>query len=148
MINPAVYPRSGDIEPALEMLQAKHDSRVSRDPDFQYLQQLSLKSAENRNRTHVSLNELSRMEEKADDDRWRLSLENQLRAAKGEPQLASLDELDDLDDEEATADDDGAPKTEDAMIRESGNILLDYIGITHQIAFVDTDGDASINDIP
>ena len=139
VINPAVYPRSGDIEPALDRLQAKHDSRVSSDPDFQYMQALSRKSAENRSRTHVSLNEQHRIVEKADDDQWRLSLENQLRTAKGEPKLESLDEL----DEHPASDDDTEPYTEDAMIRESANILLDYIGITHQIAFVDTTGDAT-----
>ena len=32
---------------------------------------------------------------------------------------------------------------DDAMIRESGNILLDYIGITHQIAYTDTSLDAA-----
>jgi carboxyl-terminal processing protease len=144
VINPAVYPRSGDIEPALDMLQSKHDSRVSNDPDFQYMQALSRKSAENRSRTHISLNEQKRIAEKADDDQWRLSLENQLRIAKGEPKLESLDELDELD-EQAASDDDTEPYTEDAMIRESANILLDYIGITHQIAFVDSAGDATVD---
>jgi carboxyl-terminal processing protease len=108
---------------------------------------LSLKSAENRTRTHVSLNEARRVKEKADDDHWRLSLENQLRIAKGEPPLESLDELDELDDE-SSADDDVQPADEDAMIRESANILLDYIGITHQIAFVDTAGEAGAAEIP
>jgi carboxyl-terminal processing protease len=138
-IQPAVYPQSEEIQPILTRLQASHDSRVSGDPDFQYMQALALRSAEHNSRTHISLNEAQRIAEKEQDDQWRLGLENQLRAAKGEPPIASLDDLD-AEESEATDDEDDDVAEQDAAVRESGNILLDFIGITHQIAYVEPGG--------
>lgn len=133
MIQPAVYPRSHQIQPVLAELNAKHDERVAGDPDFRYFEALAEKSRENNRRTHLSLNEKERQQQKQDEDEWRLDLENKLRLAKGEAPLESLDDLDDREaDEEETAD-----PASDPMIRESANILLDYIGMTRQIALVE-----------
>jgi len=63
---------------------------------------------------------------KAEEDAWRLGLENQLRAAKGEPLLASIEDLDAVLDEEEAAIEDGAPSKpdeDDAILSESGRIL-------------------------
>ena len=51
-----------------------------------------------------------------------------MRTAKGEAALESLDSLDD----EREADED--PHA-DAMLRETGTILLDYVGLSRQVAF-------------
>jgi carboxyl-terminal processing protease len=133
MIQPAVYPRSHQIQPILAELNAKHEERAADDPDFQYFEALAQRSRENNRRTHVSLNEKEREQQKQDEDKWRLDLENQLRLAKGEEALESLD---DLDDREADEEEEADPAS-DPMIRESANILLDYIGLTRQIAYVE-----------
>lgn len=142
-IKPAVYPHSDQIAPILGRLQAQHQSRVIADPDFQYMQALALRTAEYNSRTYISLNERQRLEEKAREDAWRLDLENQLRAAKGEAKLESLDDL-----EEETPEEESTP-IDDAVVRESGNILLDFIGMTHQIAYADgPDGGTAAATIP
>ena len=149
VINPAVYPRSNAIAPVLEVLKTKHSGRASDDPDFQYYRALALKSRENSEQLYLSLNESERRRQKEEEDAWRLDLENALRKAKGEPVYASLDELDaELDAEAAAheddAEDDAADEETDAFILESAHILLDYIGLTRQVAQVENPrGDGS-----
>jgi carboxyl-terminal processing protease len=81
----------------------------------------------------MSLNEAVRQQEKAADDSWRLTLENQLRAAKGEEPVASLEALEELQKAKA----DAHQEDEDAMLIESGNILIDYLSLIRQVALVE-----------
>ena len=62
-----------------------------------------------------------------------LDLENGLRKAKGETPLASLDDL----DSEAETDEEDEDASKDALLRETGAILLDYIGMSQQLAMID-----------
>ena len=103
-------------------------------PDFAYLRALSDRSRENSRKTHLSLNESVRIAEKDADDAWRLALENDLRMAKGETKVESLDALEELRKEEADAE----VEDDDALLIESGEILLDYLGLTRQIALVES----------
>ena len=133
MIQPAVYPRSDDIHPLLAELNARHQQRVAEDPDFTYMRALALKTREESHQTHLSLNEDVRTAEQARDEAWRLQLENALRKAKGEEPLASIE---DLEEANAAREDEEDP-SDDAMIRESGEILVDYIQLTRQIALAE-----------
>lgn len=159
MIQPAVYPRTKDISTLLPELNARHQIRVAEDADFEYMRALATKTRENRQLTHVSLNRDVRAAEQAREEAWRLDLENALRRAKGEKPLASLDELEDLgiaalvDGEDADVDvpDSTDKKDEDpsgdAMVRESGNILVDFITLSRQVAVAERariDGDRSV----
>jgi carboxyl-terminal processing protease len=133
MIQPAVYPHSEQIAPLLPELQHRHLDRVADNPDFAYMRALSEKNLENSSKTHMSLNEAIRQQEKLADDNWRLTLENQLRTAKGEEPVANLEALEEL--QKAMAD--AHEKQEDAMLIESGNILLDYLSLIRQVALVE-----------
>ncbi len=164
MIKPAVYDQANTIGPLLPELERRHAARVADNVDFNYFRAISEKSKENSQRTHVSLNEAQRLREKADDDAWRLDLENSLREAKGLPLADSLDHLDELQEaeeesEEGTGDESTTPadtpvaaaenavaETEedvieavedDAMVEEAGRILLDLIGLSLQVAQVE-----------
>lgn len=134
MIQPAVYPRSDDIHPLLAELNARHEQRVADDPDFAYMRALALKSREESNQTHVSLNESVRTAERQREEQWRLDLENALRKAKGQEPLESYE---DLEEANAARDDDADDPSEDAMLRESGQILVDYMQLTRQIALAE-----------
>lgn len=134
MIQPAVYPHSEQLEPLLSELQALHEQRVADNPDFVYMRKLSERSRENSRKTHLSLNEAVREQEKADDDAWRLNLENQLRIAKGEEPVESLDALEDLQKAQADADE----QQEDALLIESGNVLIDYLSLLRTVAIVES----------
>jgi carboxyl-terminal processing protease len=136
VIQPAVYAHSNNVQPLLGDLQSRHDIRVADDPDFEYVRALALRNKEHSKKTHVSLNEATRIIEKDRDDKWRLDLENALRLAKGDEPLKSLDELDEEIEAAAAADEEADPN-DDAMLVEAGHILLDYIGLTRQVAMVE-----------
>jgi len=136
MIQPAVYPSTDQIRPLLNELRALHDSRVADDPDFAYLRALAEKTREAGNQQELSLNETVRQQEKAAEDEWRLALENSLRLANGLPAAKTLDELEELQEAEAEASE-TEELVDDALVRESGNVLLDYISLTRQVAMVD-----------
>jgi len=162
MIQPAVYEQTNDLQPMLAELQRRHAARVADNVDFNYLRALSKKGKESALRTHVSLNETIRREEKAKDDLWRLDLENSLRAARGKTLADSMDHLDELVEAEAKEKEDAnepdTPDLEDqaladvhgntaskadaeeigviednAMLEEAGKVLLDLIDLSRQI---------------
>ncbi len=139
-IKPAVYHHAVQIQNVLPVLIQRHKDRVATDPDFVYLRALMRKSLENSKETEVSLNEAVREKEKRDDDAWRLGIENKLRAAKGEPLLKSIAELDATLDAEDAQDDagDGDKKgpESDAMLREGALVLIDYVNLTRQVASI------------
>ncbi len=129
VIPAAVFDRfDATLDPMINELQEAHQLRTATDPDFDYLRSLSKKSEDNRKRTHISLSETERNQEKSNDDDWRLNLENTLRLAKGEEVLKSLDDLEEVDSDEEE------PAEKDAMLRESGNILLDLIRARQTLA--------------
>jgi carboxyl-terminal processing protease len=134
VIQPAVYPQTSQIETLLPELRELHESRTENDPDFNYMRSIADKAKEASHRTHLSLKESTRAAEKAADDAWRLALENKLRVAKGEEPVESLEALDELMAAKQDKEDD---PTDDALLVESGKILLDFIGLTHQVALVE-----------
>jgi len=133
-IRAAMYPKSQQIAPLLTDLQTRHDQRVVNDPDFAYLRALVLKNKQENDRVYLSLNENVRTAEKLGEDQWRLDLENALREAKGKEPVASLDDLETLSKEEEEEREDPA---NDPMLRESGYILVDMIGLSRQVALVE-----------
>ena len=134
MIQPALFTRQTDLESIMNELRTLHQARVADDAEFNYLRTLAAKAKERSERTHLSLNEDVRRQEKDEEDAWRLALENGLRAIQGKEPLASLD---DLDNEEEDTEEDPA---EDAMVRETGEVLLDLLGLTRQMAQVERVG--------
>ena len=137
-IKPAVYPHATQIQTVLPVLVDKHKERVVGNPDFEYLRELMQKNREVAKKKDISLNEAERIKEKQDEDVWRLTTENKLRAAKSEPLLKTIDELDAKVDAEAAADDGEAKKSpeDDPMIREGAFVLIDYVNQTRQVASI------------
>ena len=138
MAAPASFRKANEVSPFLSELAQKHLARAASDPDFEYLRALAERNVEERDRTHISLNRLTRESEKAEYERWRLDLENTLLLAKGEEPIESIDDLDSVDDppDPSLSDADAPDAVEDPMLRETGRILLDYIGISRLVASV------------
>ena len=158
-ISPADYSTSNVIAPFVGELQAAHVERAADDPDFQYLRALTERDAENRARTHLSLNRETREQERAADDERRLGIVNARLQARGEPLVESIEEWNALSqvengtfgdapltitpitEGESNAEGDEDPPEEnpldDPMLRETGRILLDYIGLNRQVAMVE-----------
>ncbi|MEM8768722.1 MAG: carboxy terminal-processing peptidase, partial [Pseudomonadota bacterium] len=119
VIQPAIYPQTNQIETLLPELQAAHNQRTEDHPDFNYMRSLSAKAKENSQRTHLSLKESTRAQEKEAEDAWLLELENGLRLAKGEEVVESLDALEELRKEEQEADEEPDP-ADDPLLTETG----------------------------
>lgn len=130
-IRPARYHRDTELEPLLTFLRTAHESRTEHDPEFQYIkdQQANLDSI--RSKTKVSLNWQVRKKEKQEAEQKRLTIENKRRKAKGEAPYKSIDELKaDAEKENESASALTKNKIEiDYELKETGNILADYIGI-------------------
>ena len=131
MIQPAVYRRTGDFQSVLPRLRSLHDGRVAKDPDFAYLRELMTKADETSARTSMSLNEAIRRKEQTEEDNWRIALENSLRKVKGKPLITSMD---DLEKESEALEPAKIPPEEDALLRETGQILADYLSLTRHVA--------------
>ena len=131
-----------DYEGNLEALRTLHESRVSKDPEFIHLEGEIAVARKRSAANTVSLSEKIRIEERRKQREEELALENALRTAKGEPALTSVDELDGGDanaDDEAEAEADaGEPEdidpAKDALLAESGRILVDAIGLSRRVA--------------
>ena len=135
VIQPAVYQQTTQIQTLLPELQELHDTRTADHPDFNYMRSFSARVKENGQRTLLSLKESTRTQEKEEDDLWRLNLENSRRVAKGEEPVDSLDALDEL--LQADEDEEEIDPMEDPLLTESGKILLDLIGLSHQVALAE-----------
>ncbi len=158
-ISPADYSTSNSIAPFVGELQAAHVERVADDPDFQYLRALTERDTEKRARTHLSLNRETREQERAADDERRLGIVNARLEARGEPLVESIEEWNAIsqvengtfgdapipitpttDGESNEERGEGPPEEnplDDPMLRETGRILLDYIGLNQQVAMVE-----------
>lgn len=148
VIAPARYRRTDQpIRALVDTLKAQHQTRAGEDPEFAYLRAITEHSRELRDDTLISLNEEKRRKEKMQEDDWRLALENDLRRANGLPQLENLEDLE--ENSSALARATGGPpplasvggetqataeQDVDALLREGGNILLDFISLTTQVA--------------
>ena len=142
-ISPADYSSTNAVAPFVSALQAAHMRRVANDPDFEYLRALTERQAQYRARTHLSLNRETREQERAADSDRRLAIENALLTAKGEPPMKDIEELNERRKEEELEDASGEDPMDDAMLRETGLVLLDYIGLNQQVAMVEGEASAT-----
>ena len=131
-IKPARETKSNPVRSKLSRLKELHEERINDNPDFIFVREQKALVSEMRDKTQVSLNEEERKAEREENDRRRLALENKRRKAKGMPELASLDdpeedEKPEGDEEKAKSDEEKDDEEPDAMLIETGNILLDYM---------------------
>lgn len=131
-IKPARETKSNPVRSKLSRLKELHEERINDNPDFIFVREQKALVSEMRDKTQVSLNEEERKAEREENDRRRLALENKRRKAKGMPELASLDDPEEDekvegDEEKAKSDEEKDDEEPDAMLIETGNILLDYM---------------------
>ena len=132
-INSAKYQRVSDIVPYLPQLREKHSSRIDKDPEFIYVESLRKLLEENRNRIELSLNEKSRTATQKALDSERLAIENSRRKSRDEEPLGSIKELRDLEEQRALdPESDEESIDEDPYVRETGEILVDYMSLIRE----------------
>jgi carboxyl-terminal processing protease len=130
------YRPFGDLQPFLPTLVNRHEERMQTDPDFNFINAQIQRALENQADNSVSLNRETLLAERAENDAWRLRIENARRIAKGEEPYISVEEINGSADEEEDVtintpgiDDIAQEEQEDLdpYLRESGNVLLDLI---------------------
>ena len=126
-VAPAEYRAVNEVAPLLDALRKRHADRSSDDPEFVYLRNRQQRIEEIRSRETLSLREDTRQAQKEADDAWLLATENARLVARGETPAASVDELADRREAEALAD---ADVEDDALVQETANILVDFIGLS------------------
>ncbi len=80
-IKPALFVPAGDLKDIVPLLERKHDARVSKDKDFQYLQEDIALIAKQRKENLISLNEVVRRKERDSQDARAKTRERRLLAA-------------------------------------------------------------------
>ncbi len=141
-VAPIVHATAHRFGAHVDALRSRHDERVADDPDFAYLRAKGAYLEGLQARSEVSLSEEARLAEKAADDALALRLENELLIAKGEEPVASLD---DLGDRGAALSRFGMPVAfynpedpgNDILVKETANILIDYLEVSRGIALAD-----------
>jgi carboxyl-terminal processing protease len=138
-INSVRHRRYQDLTTILPKVTDLFQQRSATNPDFIYLEDQVELAQEVRNITEIPLNQQRRVAEREMREGKALSIENKLRAAKGEELLASWDEHEDeadiSDDDDADADTDSdadidseeieEEETPDVLLTEAGNVLID-----------------------
>lgn len=122
------HQRYHPLDKQLPSLKNLHAKRISNDPDFNYMRDQIALLEESRARTRVSLNENKRLAQKQADKDAQLNIENRRRQGKGLDPIASLDEDDEGDAQQAdaSASDSNEDQEElDPFLQEAGQILLD-----------------------
>ncbi len=132
-IKPAITPRKDPFKPHLGVLQARHDARTDQDPDFIYSRKRLDLARQLMQETVVSLKESTRRAEQKRIEQLQLELENQRRSAKGEELLKALKDEDEEDASFHDNKDADKDPLEDAYLKETAHILLDWTGL-HQVA--------------
>jgi len=133
-IRPAGYKAQTEFQQWLPVLREKHQDRIETNPDFVYLHNQKELMTELRSRTDITLNEKQRKQEREDNEKQRLEIENKRRKAKGMELLEALQTEEELiaEAEQAEKDKKEGKETEkeeepDALLVEAGHILTDLM---------------------
>jgi carboxyl-terminal processing protease len=133
-IRPAGYKAQTDFQQWLPVLREKHQDRIETNPDFVYLHNQKELMTELRARTDITLNEKQRKQEREDNEKQRLEIENKRRKGKGMELLEALQTEDELiaEAEQAEKDKKDGKESEkeeepDALLVEAGHILTDLM---------------------
>ena len=130
-IKAAVTPELDPIQPFLEELQTRYQSRTAKNPDFTFTRERLALAQKLMDETRVSLNETKRRAQQTDIEGQQLAIENSRRKAKGEDLLSELKKE---DEDAAPIEPEKIKPEDDAFLAESGHILLDFLGLSSRLA--------------
>ncbi|WP_428033701.1 carboxy terminal-processing peptidase [Amphritea sp.] len=129
MVHEIPHQRYFNFSAILPELNSRHIERTKFDPDFLFMNAQIKRMHENKQDKELSLNEATLKAERDSSEQWLLDQENQRRTAKHLPTIKALSELDTLLEKDAQG------KTispeQEAILTETGNVLLDMIELSH-----------------
>lgn len=116
------HPRDDQVASLADDLQAVHEARLESDPELRHLVERIAQSQALADDTSVPLSLEARRARNERLEAQSLAIENRLRAAQGKPEVASFDELDELDE----------PGFDDALDvdplgQEAARVLVDFL---------------------
>ncbi|MBT8098963.1 MAG: carboxy terminal-processing peptidase [Gammaproteobacteria bacterium] len=115
--------RAGEpLDNTINSLIVSHRERTKDDPNVRYLEQFIADDRENRDRKSVSLNLEARRQQREDNLKRALELENERRAALNLEPLATLEDLDEESRPDVQLDQAAAIVTDLAVLREVGGL--------------------------
>ncbi len=124
-----------DFSGIIDELRDRHEARFSDSPEFSLLQQEINFLKEQRNLDSVSLNFDTRKNQHDQIERTRLNIANARRELRGEEPFATLEDLEDWQDQQA-AELDNTNDELDFVIREGGHIMADMLELDRQMASI------------
>lgn len=126
-----------DFTGIIDELRDRHEARFSDSPEFSLLQQEINFLKEQRNLDSVSLNFDTRKSQHEQIERTRLTIANARRELRGDKPFATLEDLEDWQDQQA-AELDNTDDELDFVIREGGHIMADMLELDQQMASIVT----------
>jgi carboxyl-terminal processing protease len=129
-VRPVEYGTYFPLRQIMPELQARHEARITEDPDFIYLNGVVERMVEARQRTSIPLNEDALRAQREADRRAAFDANNMRRMMKGQPLEVWMDEGDEEELDQTVAilerEDELAEEEElDPLLLESGHILVD-----------------------
>lgn len=118
-IPPTDYQVAGEVQDVVPQLMNAHNKRITRDREFGFLMEDIQVYRQQKAEKSVSLNEVKRRQQRAEDDAKTLARENERRVGKGLPALKSVDEIVKKNERDENNED-------DAWLNETAHILVDY----------------------
>jgi carboxyl-terminal processing protease len=126
-IKPAAYTPAGDLKTLFAPLQKRHESRIAKDKDFQWLQEDLAEIRKIRKDNSISLNETVRRKERDAQD-----ARTKLREARASARKARQDDGLQADERNLAAElaaEKAAKNAKDVMLQEAANIMSDEVGM-------------------
>ena len=123
------HPNYEGMAALIGKLRTQHDTRASNAPGFDYLLERREYLDKVKGKTTVSLNETVRRKERAKSDAIQLVLENKRRALLGLKPINKLSEL----EEEQIPDTANKIDKNDPLLKESAQVLIDFVGLAQPI---------------
>ncbi len=134
-IHPVPHEAYYNIDAIVGEIERKHEERVTRDPDFVYLNKQLETIKANKSRTRLSLNEQERLKQREELEKSSLAIENERRKAKGLDEFASADAMEEEREHEVEKEIEQAQTVHDlntdndALLSEAGYVLIDMINL-------------------
>ncbi|MBW4936152.1 carboxy terminal-processing peptidase [Marinobacter sp. F4206] len=129
------HERYFDFSGIIDELRTRHEERFSASPEFSLLQQEINFLNEQREMDSVSLNFDNRKSQHEQIERTRLTIANARRELRGDEPFASLEDLEDWQDQQA-AELDTTDDELDFVIREGGHIMADMLELDRHMASI------------
>ncbi len=129
------HSRYFDFSNVIDTLRERHQTRFASNPEFKLLQQEIEFLQEQREKDYVSLNTDKRKAHFDQIERTRLTIANTRRELRDEAPFATLEELENWQDQQA-ADLDNTDDELDFVIREGGHIMADLLELDRRMASI------------